>query len=116
MSYEPASGYEHVVANNTTRRGPLRFEEGIPSDTDVPREFGKGAYEDTGGDGRGRPFTNAKSPGETTAERAHHGSASWIEAPEMLSEFVQGASNDHTSFERRTAVPVRRIAPTVVSD
>ncbi len=33
-------------------------------------------------------------------ERAHVGSASWIEAPIMLSDFMQGAFADHPSYER----------------
>ena len=51
-----------------------------------------GAYGDTGGDARGRPFYGVKSPEETMAERAHVGAASWIEAPTMLQDFVYGAS------------------------
>ena len=54
MSYRPASGYEHVMAVNLARRGPLRFEEGVATDTDIPNDFGQGAYGDPGGDGRGR--------------------------------------------------------------
>ena len=92
MSYRPESGYETVVAQNLTRRGPLRFEEGVATDTDIPNDFGVGAYGDPGGDGRGRPFTVVKDPAETMRERAHVGSASWIEAPTMLSDFVIGAS------------------------
>ena len=92
MAYQPESGYEHVMAVNNTRRGPLRFEEGIATDTDVPTDFGQGAYGDTGGDGRGRPFLNVKTPEETMGERAHVGAASWIEAPTCLQDFVYGAS------------------------
>jgi hypothetical protein len=91
MSYRPASGYEHVQAQNTARRGPLRFEEGVATDTDIPNDFGRGAYGDVAGDGRGRPFLQTQSPEETMSERAHVGSASWIEAPTMLSDFVIGA-------------------------
>lgn len=92
MSYRPESGYEHVMAVNNARRGPLRFEEGVATDTDVPNDFGQGAYGDPGGDGRGRPFTCVKDPAQTMQERAHVGSATWIEAPTMLSDFVIGAS------------------------
>ena len=92
MAYQPESGYEHVMAVNTVRRGPLRFEEGIATDTDVPNDFGLGAYGDTGGDARGRPFMNVKSPEETMQERAHVGATTWIEAPTMLQDFVYGAS------------------------
>jgi hypothetical protein len=92
MSYRPESGYEHVMAVNNTRRGPLRFEEGVATDTDIPNDFGLGAYGDTGGDARGRPYTMYKDPAETMRERAHVGSATWIEAPTMLQDFVIGAS------------------------
>ena len=69
MAYRPESGYEHAIAVNTVRRGPLRFEEGVATDTDIPNDFGMGAYGDTQGDGRGRPFTPRKDPGETMRER-----------------------------------------------
>lgn len=92
MSYRPDTGYEVAVQPNTARRGPLRFEEGVATDTDVPNDFGMGAYGDTQGDGRGRPFFGVKSPEETMKERAHVGAASWIEAPTALQDFVYGAS------------------------
>jgi len=77
-------------------KGPLRFEEGIATDTDVPYDFGQGAYQDTA-PAPGRMNHNNhemffKWPEQTMRERAHVGSASWIEAPEVLGEFVQGAS------------------------
>lgn len=108
--------YERAMASNPVRRGPLRFEEGVATDTDIPNEFGRGAYGDTAGDGRGRPFRVVKSPVETMRERAHMGSASWIEAPGQLSEFVQGAFADHPSFERVQGLDYRmtRHNPTVV--
>src|SRR5215510_9318983 len=92
MGYQPASGYEHALAVNYNRRGPLRFEEGVATDTDVPNDFGVGAYGDTAGDGRGRPYLCVKGPDETMRERAHVGSSTWIEAPTMLNDFVIGAS------------------------
>jgi len=120
MSYAPASGYEHVMAANTVRRGPLRFEEGIPTDTDVPNDFGQGAYGDPGGDGRGRPFTPWKTEQETMRERAHMGSSTWIEAPTMLNDFVIGASigQGPSSFEMELGSEARilRLNPAQVSD
>jgi len=99
MSYAPETGYEAVMAPSIPgNKGPLRFEEGVATDTDVPVEFGKGAYGDAVGTvALGWP---TKTPDETMRERAHVGSASWIEAPQQLSEFVQGASSDHPTFER----------------
>ena len=120
MSYQPESGYEHVMAVNTARRGPLRFEEGVATDTDIPNDFGQGAYGDPGGDGRERPFTVVKSPEETMRERAHVGSSTWIEAPTMLSDFVIGAGigQGPSQFEMElgSEVRLRRISPAAVSD
>lgn len=120
MSYRPESGYETAIAQNYNRRGPLRFEEGVATDTDIPNDFGVGAYGDTQGDGRGRAFTNVKPPEETMAERAHVGSASWIEAPTMLSDFVIGASVGQapSQFEMELGSERRllRINPAMVQD
>ena len=120
MAYRPASGYEHALAVNTTRRGPLRFEEGVATDTDIPNDFGVGAYGDPSGDGRGRSFTPIKDPGETMRERAHVGSASWIEAPTMLNDFVIGASAGQSlpQFEMEVGSERRliRINPAQVND
>jgi hypothetical protein len=76
-------------------RGPLHFQEGIMSDTDVPMDFGVGAYSDTGPSmlrpNHNNPEMFYKHPEETMRQRAHVGSASWIEAPALLSDFVQGS-------------------------
>lgn len=85
----------------TGNKGPQRFQEGVESDTDVPNDFQRGAYVDP------MPGTRPtvavpdvesvyKRANETMKQRAHVGSASWIEAPEMLSDFVQGTrGGDH---------------------
>ena len=120
MAYQPASGYEHALAVNNVRRGPLRFEEGVATDTDIPNDFGLGAYGDTQGDARGRTYVNRKDPGETMRERAHVGSASWIEAPTMLSDFVIGASagQNGPEFEMELGSEQRliRLNPAQVND
>jgi len=121
MSYPPQEvQFERDVAFNGTRRGPLRFEEGVATDTDIPNDFGRGAYGDTGGDARGRPFTAIKDPMETMSERAHVGSATWIEAPTMLSDFVIGASvgQGPPQFEMELGSERRliRLNPAMVSD
>jgi hypothetical protein len=117
MSYQPESGYEYAYAENQARRGPLRFEEGVATDTDVPFEFGRGAYGDTDVDNP-PAWVWKKDPMETQRQKAHIGSASWIEAPTELQEFVQGASMDHPSFERVQGSETRifRPNPTVVGD
>jgi hypothetical protein len=112
--------YEHAIAVNNVRRGPLRFEEGVATDTDVPNDFGRGAYGDTAGDGRGRTFTNWKGADETMRERAHVGSATWIEAPTMLNDFVIGASigQGPPQFEMELGSEQRliRLNPAMVND
>jgi hypothetical protein len=98
--------FERKVAPSITgNKGPLRFEEGVATDTDVPNDFGTGAYRDTSS-APGRPNANNpemfyKHADQTMRERAHVGSASWIEAPEVLGDFVTGASSGQgqPSFE-----------------
>lgn len=118
MAYPgPEVQYERATAVNVSRRGPLRFEEGIPTDTDIPSEFGRGAYEDTS---HYPAVLNVKSPQETMRERAHVGSSTWIEAPTMLSDFVYGAQAGRSlpSYEREMGSErrIRRINPSTVSD
>lgn len=76
-------------------RGPERFQEGIMTDTDVPADFGQGAYADPAPSGMRQNHNNPemfyKYPEQTMRERAHMGSASWIEAPALLGDFVQGS-------------------------
>ena len=80
------------------QRGPLRFEEGIATDTDVPQSFTEGAMHGYM-PAPGRPNRNAnvfeKLPEETMRERAHVGSAAWVEAPQSLNDFAAGAFADH---------------------
>ena len=70
--------YDRKVSPATSgQRGPLRFEEGIATDTDVPQEFTKGAMQGYM-PAAGRPNRNApvhtKTAEETMREqigRAH---------------------------------------------
>ncbi|MBD0734050.1 hypothetical protein [Streptomyces sp. CBMA29] len=86
--------YEQRTAPNTARKGPLRFQEGIVTDTDVPNEFSRGVTQGYVTP-PGRPNQNSnvfeKPAEETTRERAHMGSASWVEAPTYLGAFAGGA-------------------------
>jgi hypothetical protein len=89
--------FEVKTGNNTQRRGPLRFEEGLGTDTDLPDEFMHGirqGYETA----PGRPNHNLnvfeKYPDETMRERYHVGSASWVEGPDYLGQFAGGASQE----------------------
>jgi hypothetical protein len=111
------------MASNSVRRGPLRFEEGVATDTDVPSEFAKGVMQGYL-TAPGRPNHNAnvyeKSPQETMAERAHVGSAAWVEAPTYLSGFAEGSFTDYASvsYEQvdRSGGRYQRINPAVVDD
>jgi len=80
------------------QRGPLRFQEGVGTDTDVPMEFAKGAMQGYV-PAAGRPNRNAavhtKTAQETMSERAHVGSASWVEATDFLQEFSSGSFQDY---------------------
>lgn len=105
------------------QRGPLRFEEGIATDTDVPQEFGNGMAQGYMTPA-GRPNHNEnvfeKYPEETMRERAHVGSAAWVEAPTYTGEFAAGSFSDYAeaSFEEHYASGGRyqRINPAAVVD
>ena len=105
-------------------RGPLRFEEGVATDTDIPSDFARGAYADTAPASarfnHPSPESMRKDAAETMRERAHVGSASWIEAPTVLSEFVQGAvaGDQMPAFERsyNSGTHMNRPAATKISD
>ena len=105
-------------------KGPLRFEEGVATDTDVPRDFAQGAYMDTAPSpmrmNHNNPEMMYKPAAQTMQERAHVGAASWIEAPAVLSEFVQGAvAGDGMptfEYEYNTGGHMNRPNATVVFD
>lgn len=90
-----SSFYEQKVGMNNARRGPLRFEEGIATDTDVPNDFVVGVRQGLE-PAPGRPNHNQnvyeKPAAEVMRERAHLGSAAWVEAPTFLGAFSAGAS------------------------
>jgi len=115
--------YEAKLGQNVARRGPLRFEEGVATDTDVPNEFTKGVMQGYV-TAPGRPNHNAnvyeKWPEETMAERAHVGSAAWVEAPTFLGEYAHGSFNAYAEqkYEQVTRSGGRygRINPASVQD
>lgn len=94
--------YESKSAANPTRRGPLRFQEGLASDTDIPNEFNRGVAQGAPSAGRGNHNQNVfeKSAEETMRERAHVGSASWPEAPTFISEMAHGASEPEQTYSK----------------
>lgn len=113
--------YEAKVGDNVARRGPLRFEEGLATDTDIPNEFTKGVMQGyITAPGRANHNANVyeKSPQETMAERAHVGSAAWVEAPTVLGEFAHGSFNDYAAVQYEEVVRdgARRVNPATVQD
>lgn len=84
------------------QQGPTRFEEGLATDPDVPSDFIVGI-----GQGHavapGRPNRNAsvfvKPAAETMKQRAHAGSAAWVDAPTFLKEFVTGSFTDYSEVQ-----------------
>lgn len=91
--------YERGFASGIAgQRGPLRFSEGLGTDTDVPNDFQTGIMQGVVTP-PGRPNHNAnvyeKYPDETMRQRAHVGSAAWVEAPRALAEFAHGSFSDH---------------------
>lgn len=113
-----------LAPNYANNKGPLRFEEGIATDTDVPRDFAQGAYVDTAPSPYRMNQTNPqmfyKPAAQTMQERAHVGAASWIEAPTVLREFVQGSvagdGMPYFEYEYNTGGHMNRPNPTVVWD
>lgn len=94
--------YERKFGINPARRGPLRFEEGVATDTDVPNDFQLGVMQGYI-TAPGRPNHNAnvyeKWPEETMKQRAHVGSSAWVEAPTFLGEFAHGSFNDFAALK-----------------
>lgn len=104
-------------------RGPLRFEEGVATDTDVPNDFQLGLNQgyDTPA---GRPNHNInvmeKYPEETMRARAHVGSAAWVEAPTYVAEFSSGSFGDYAEIKIeevfRSGSRYQRMNPAAVTD
>lgn len=104
-------------------RGPLRFEEGVATDTDVPDDFVLGieqGYSSSVGRPNRKDNVFEKYPEETMKERAHVGSAAWVEAPTYLGEFSQGSFSDYAEpvieEEIRSGAHYTRVNPAVVID
>jgi hypothetical protein len=121
---DPGTVYERKFAAAIPgQRGPLRFEEGTATDTDVPRDFQKGIMQGLMTP-PGRPNHNMnvfeKYPEETMQERAHVGSAAWVEAPAYLGEFARGSFADYAevTYEEviRNGARQQRMNPALVVD
>ena len=94
----PGTNYEVAQSPGTPNGGgPLYFEEGLGTDTDIPNDFQVGAmqgYLTPPGRSNHNQNVYIKPPEETMRQRAHVGSAAWVEAPTYLSEFAQGSFSD----------------------
>lgn len=128
----PAPQYPEKTPNSYQRkmaqaqpglRGPLRFEEGIATDTDVPADFHVGMMQGyiTGPGGiNDNAKVDTKWPDETVAQRAHVGSAAWTESPTFLGNFAHGASGRVSERQYEMAVrdgmSYRRDNPATVWD
>lgn len=116
--------YERKGAPNLPGgRGPLRFEEGVATDTDVPDDFTVGAmqgYQTAPGRYNRNVKVDTKYPEETVAQRAHVGSAAWVSAPTFLGEFAHGSFSEsaEVQFEQaiRDGLSYRRDNPANVWD
>ena len=116
--------YERKMAPSVPgNRGPLRFEEGVATDTDVPNDFQVGMMQGLV-TAPGRPNHNQnvyiKSAQETMQQRAHVGSAAWVEGPQFLGEFARGSFSDYAevTYEEvtRNGGHYLRRNPAVVTD
>jgi hypothetical protein len=119
-----AVNYEGKMATNSERRGPLRFEEGIATDTDVPSDFQLGAMQGYR-TAPGRPNHNMnvfeKPAAETMRARAHVGSAAWLDSADMTGEFMHGVNVDSNAARRfeqvdRSGGRYERLHAAVVTD
>lgn len=103
--------------------GPTRFEEGLATDQDVPADFILGIQQGQA-IAPGRPNRNArvdtKGAAETMKQRAHAGSAAWVDAPTFLREFVQGSFTDYAEVHYEEVVRdgsrMQRVSPAQVND
>jgi hypothetical protein len=111
-----------IAPNAPGGRGPLRFEEGVATDTDVPNEFMLGLSQGyITAPGRSNHNANVfeKPADQVMAERAHMGSAAWTSAPSFLSGFAEGAGPEaEVKFVavERSGGHYGRVNPAVVTD
>lgn len=114
--------YERMTAPSAPgNRGQLRFEEGLGTDPAVGADFMQGA-----GDGYitppGRPNHNSnvyeKPAAQTMAERAHPGSAAWVESQNFLTQFQMGVSEPPVTYAQvdHNGGHQQRSNPAVITD
>ena len=132
MGLAPAPGFPertpttyevNQVPGTPSGPGPLYFEEGLGTDVDLPSNFQTGVlqgYETPPGRANHNQNVYIKDASETMRERAHVGSAAWVEAPTMLSDFASGSFSDAAQVRyesaNRSGGRQARPNPAVVSD
>lgn len=103
----PGTNYEvNNVSGAPSGPGPLYFEEGLGTDTDLPNNFQTGAlqgYVTPPGRSNHNQNVYVKTAQETMSERAHVGSAAWVEAPGMLQDFAAGSFSDFAEVQYEEA-------------
>lgn len=104
-------------------RGPLRFEEGLATDTDIPNDFQRGMQEGgisaPGQPNQVNPETQYKHADEVYRERAHAGSAAWVDSPPYLGGFAAGAGEGNVIeyvLEQRSGGRTEILNAAVVTD
>lgn len=113
---------ERVLSPATPgNRGRLQYEEGIATDTSVPDDFMQGMQDGSGAPGNpdhNNPDMLYKHAAQTMGERAHLGSAAWVEAPEFTGQFASGTSEPPQNYPSvvRTGARYDRVNPAVVLD
>jgi len=118
----PQSFQRTMGPNTAMGKGPLRFEEGLATDTDVPNDFmqgmGDGYQTGPGSPNHNNPESQYKHADQTMAERAHVGSASWVDAPSVLGEFVGGVTEPPVTYPDvvRSGGRYERMSPETVTD
>lgn len=118
------TAYERSTApNRAGNAGPMRFQEGLGTDPDVPSDFSTGVmqgYITAPGSDNHNAVVWRKGPEETLKQRAHAGSAAWPEAPTFISEFQNSAFADYGDIKwdvvHRSGSHYMRQNPTVVND
>lgn len=118
----PQPMYERKLApSRPGNRGPLRFEEGLATDTDIPNDFQQGMMEGgTPGPGGGaNADTQYKHAAQVLKERAHPGSAAWVDSPMYLGAFAGGAGEGNEIVyvqEERSGARYENLNAAVVLD
>ena len=108
--------------NRAGDQGPLRFEEGLATDTDVPDDYTQGMANGyvtgPGSPNHNNPDSQYKHADQVMRERAHVGSASWVDAPSVLQEFVGGVTEPPVTYPDvlRSGGRYERRSPETVTD